>query len=114
MSVIHLEGNYSLNKTLEIIKEELPKTALSLECVDEGSIQGDTISYLIVYEKYFMRVKNRISLSIMLSEINQKTQIIAIGLGAGQGPLFKFDWGSEEDFVIDFTRLMEKYNFMPI
>lgn len=114
MAIIHLEGNYSLNQTLDIIHTEVPKLALSLEFVDEGYTQGDNISYLIVYEKYFMRVKNRVSLSIMLSEVNERTQIVAIGSGAGQGALFSFDWGSEEDFVVDFTRLMETYNFVQI
>lgn len=114
MAVIHLEGNVSLYQTLNHIRNELPKTALSLELVDEGYIKGDSEAYLIVFEKYFMRVKNRVSLSIMLSEVNHRTQIIAIGSGAGQGPIFKFGWGSEEDFVSDFVRFMESYNFIKI
>lgn len=111
MAVTHLVGDYSLVQTIELIKQKLPKTALSLEFVDEGYIQSDTVSYLIVFEKYFMRVKNRVSLSIMLSEINHKTEIIAIGSGAGQGAIFSFDWGSEEDFVYDFTQFMESFGY---
>jgi len=110
VAVVHLVGDYPIHQTIQWIKQELPKTALSLEFVDEGSIDSD--SYLMVYEKYFMRVKNRVSLSIMLKEVNQKTEIIAIGSGAGQGALFSFDWGSELDFVIDFTRLMESFGYM--
>jgi hypothetical protein len=60
-----------------------------------------------------MRVKNKVSLSIMLCEVNQQTQIIAIGSGAGFG-VWGSDWGSESDFVIDFTRLMENNNFKQI
>lgn len=111
MAVIHLEGSSTLNETLDYIRNELPNTALSLELVDEGVIQSNSDVYLIVFEKYFMRVSNRVSLSIMLSEVNHRTQIIAIGSGAGQGPIFKFGWGSEEDFVADFVRFMERYNF---
>jgi len=48
----------------------------------------------------------------MLKEVNQRTEIIAIGSGAGQGALLSFDWGSEEDFVTDFTRFMESFGFM--
>lgn len=114
MAVIHLVGDYSLTHTIETIKRELPKIAISLEFVDEGYINSDSISYLIVYEKYYMRVKNRVSLSIMLSEVNARTEIIAIGSGAGQGALISFDWGSEEDFVYDFTRLMESFNYHKI
>lgn len=113
MAIVHLEGNTSIDQTLDIIKSELPRLALSLELVDEGYIKGSSTSYLIVYEKYYMRVKNKVSLSIMLCEVNQRTQIIAIGSGAGLG-VFSFDWGSESDFVIDFTRLMENNNFNQI
>jgi len=112
MSLVQLEGNYSLDQTLKIIKDELPKLGVSLEFVDEGYIESDTgLTYLIVYEKYFMRVSNRVSLSIMLSEVKSKTQIVAIASGASQSVLFSFDWGSEEDFVSDFKRLMYEYNF---
>jgi len=114
MAVIHLEGNITLIQTIDLIKTEFPNRALSLEMVDEGLIKGDTDAYLIVFEKYFMRVSNRVSLSIMLSEVNHKTQIIAISSGAGTGALFKFGWGSEEDFLSDFMRFMESYYFMQI
>jgi hypothetical protein len=114
MAVIHLEGRLSLIQTIDLIKTELPNRALSLEMVDEGYIKGETLVYLIVFEKYFMRVSNRVSLSIMLSEVNHKTQIVAISSGAGTGALFKFGWGSEEDFLSDFVRFMEGYYFMQI
>ena len=50
MAVIHLVGDYSLTHTIETIKRELPKIAISLEFVDEGYINSDSISYLIVYD----------------------------------------------------------------
>jgi len=112
MSLVQLEGNYTLDQTLKIIKDELPKLGISLEFVDECYIESESgLTYLIVYEKYFMRVSNRVSLSIMLSEVKGKTQIVAIASGASQSVLFSFDWGSEEDFVSDFKRLMHDYNF---
>lgn len=112
MSLVQLVGNYTLNQTLNIIKEEVPKLGISLEFVDEGYIENETgLTYLIVYEKYFMRVSNRVSLSIMLSEVKGKTQVVAIASGASQGVLFSFDWGSEEDFVYEFTNLMLSYQF---
>jgi hypothetical protein len=114
MAVTHLEGSITLTQTIDLIKTELPKRALSLEVVDEGYIKGNSDAYLIVFEKYFMRVSNRVSLSIMLSEVNGKTQIVAISSGAGTGALFKFGWGSEEDFLSDFERFMEGYYFMQI
>lgn len=114
MAVIHLEGSISLIQTIDLIKTEFPNRALSLEMVDEGYIKGDTDAYLIVFEKYFMRVSNRVSLSVMLSEVNHRTHIIAISSGAGTGALFKFGWGSEEDFLSDFMRFMESYYFMQI
>jgi len=112
MSLVQLVGNYTLDQTLNIIKEEVPKLGISLEFVDEGFIESETgLTYLIVYEKYFMRVGNRVSLSIMVSEVKGKTQIVAIASGASQSVLFSFDWGSEDDFVSEFTRLMLSYQF---
>jgi len=46
MALVHLVGNYPIQQTIQWIKQELPKIALSLEFVDEGSIDSD--SYLIV------------------------------------------------------------------
>lgn len=74
-----------------------------------GSITGELIDEYIndnndgkavivqVYEKHYYRAGNRLTLTVVIDNIDNMTHIHVIGGGGGQG-LFRFDWGASESF----------------
>jgi len=80
------------------LNERFSKSGISCEWVDEArNTSGDTI--LLVFEKYFMRVKNRVSVSILIYPFNDGIKVDVIGSGGEQGAFLSFDWGSEDSIV---------------
>jgi hypothetical protein len=66
---------------------------------------------MLVFEKYYMRSDNRASLSVMLTQEGDKVNVDAVGAGGGQGALFRFSWGAEENFVSIVQRILSVRGF---
>lgn len=64
---------------------------------------------ILIYEKYFMRVKNRVSLVVIIDNIEGYTKVKAIGSGGGRGFVSDFDWGASDSFECDVERVFNKY-----
>ncbi len=64
---------------------------------------------VIIVEKYYIRVKNRVSLVIMIDNIDETTKIKAISSGAGRGVFSNFDWGASDDFENSVQKLFHDY-----
>lgn len=93
-----IQGDF--NETAELLHQAVMNSALSMKLVDESYMTEGTVQVLSrVYDKYFMRNSSRASLSIMLAGQGQNLMISAIGAGGGNGALFNFSWGAEEDMV---------------
>ncbi|WP_240985704.1 DUF6054 family protein [Acididesulfobacillus acetoxydans] len=45
----------------------------------------------LVFEKYFMRVKNRVVLVVIIDNIYGQTDVRAISTGSSEGMIFNFD-----------------------
>ncbi len=50
-----------------------------------------------VYEKHYYRAGNRLTLTVVIDNIDDNTHIHVIGGGGGQG-FFRFDWGASDSF----------------
>ncbi len=115
MSIMTFRGHVDPQETVRHIKTLFPGTGISVQLVDEAQRLMDTNeTHLLVFEKYFMRVKNYVSLSIMITAYEGVTEVVAIGSGAGNDAIFSFDWGSEEDVVFSFSKIIEKIGFTKI
>lgn len=93
--------NLSLMDTISKLDNGIIKESVTGEKIDYHIITGNEISgaILLVYEKYFYRVGNRITLTIVVDDLRGVTKVHSIGGGAAQGMLFKFDWGASESFA---------------
>ncbi len=96
MAKLSMKGNGDIELVTKKLIEGMEASGMSCQLVD-SSRRNDSI--MLVFEKYYMRAKNRASLSIMLSEGEDSVFADIIGSGGGQGAIFSFSWGSEEDFV---------------
>ena len=66
---------------------------------------------VMVFEKYFMRASNRVSLTVVVSGSEGEVQVDAIGSGGGQGAIFSFSWGAEESFAGTVQRILNENGF---
>ena len=82
------------------LDEAVSRSGASVELVsrDEAKINDATIITRI-YEKYYMRNSSRASLTVQLVSHAGRIRAFLAGTGGGNGSLFGFSWGAEEDFV---------------
>ena len=82
------------------LQNDISNSGISMKLVDESNYTiGDTEIAVRVYDKYFMRNGNRASLSLTVVGSDNNIFISAIGAGGGQGVLFNFSLGAEDDMV---------------
>lgn len=97
---VNLEPHEVICKINSIIKN-----TVSGEQIDEYiSGVGENAVAVTVYEQYFYRVNNRLTLTSIVDKVYGKTHVRLISAGGGAGVVFRFDWGaaaSMEQSVID-------------
>lgn len=82
------------------LQYDIGNSGITMNLVDESNYtSGDTNIAVRVYDKYFMRNGNRASLSLTVVSHGNNIFISAIGAGGGQGILFNFSLGAEDDMV---------------
>lgn len=91
-------GNFE--EIINTLQNEIMNSGVSMNLVDESNYSlGDTNVAVRVYDKYFMRNGNRASLSLTVAGHGNDIFISAIGAGGGQGVIFNFSLGAEEELV---------------
>lgn len=82
------------------LENDISNGGMTMNLVDESNYTlGETNIAVRVYDKYFMRNGNRASLSLTVVGHGRNIYISAIGAGGGQGILFNFSLGAEENMV---------------
>ncbi|MDF2606829.1 MAG: hypothetical protein K0S34_1024 [Bacillales bacterium] len=91
------------------LENDISNSGMSMKLVDESNYTiGDTNVAVRVYDKYFMRNGNRASLSLTVVGNNSNIFISAIGAGGGQGIIFNFSLGAEDDMVAIVQKSIEQ------
>lgn len=99
-----------------------PKDAANYiyDYVVNGSITGTLIDnytvyesngvacMVMVFEKHYYRAGNRLTLTVVIDNLNSVTNVRSIGGGGGEG-LFSFDWGASENFSNCAKKALEAY-----
>ncbi|MHB1485579.1 MAG: DUF6054 family protein [Saccharofermentanales bacterium] len=100
MASFSMSGKGNVNETVRILTNGILQSGLSCELVDSvRKTYGSMEFCVMVFEKYYMRAENRVSLTVIVSGTGDDVAVEAIGSGGGRGPLFSFSWGAEDDFV---------------
>lgn len=82
------------------LHEDIINSGMTMNLVDESNYTfGDANIAVRVYDKYFMRNGNRASLSLTVAGHGNDIFVSAIGAGGGQGIIFNFSLGAEDDMV---------------
>ncbi|HWT75690.1 MAG TPA: DUF6054 family protein [Mobilitalea sp.] len=97
------------DEVLSRLHEDIMNSAMSMNLVDESNhASGDTNIAVRVYDKYFMRNGNRASLSLTVVSHENEIFISAIGAGGGQGVIFNFSLGAEDELVAVVQESIER------
>ena len=113
MPKVSLKGQGEITKVMETLKNKFStKFGMSCSLVDEVHRQiGNSDLYVMVFEKYYARASNRVSLTISVCAFEDEVMVDAISSGGGQGAFFKFSWGAEDDFLDGVEQALREYNF---
>lgn len=66
-------------------------------------------AYVLVFEKYYFRSKNRAALTVTINNFNGDTEISSVSAGSSEGMIFNFDWGAGDDFASSVKYLFEEF-----
>lgn len=82
-------------------------TGSQLDSYDIKTPDGKKCTVL-VFEKYFYRVGNYVTLTVVLDNFDGKTRVHAVSGGGGHN-LINFDWGASDSFVSKVMDELEEY-----
>lgn len=107
MAKISLSGRGDLYAVARQLEAELIQHALSCSLVDriERRVNGQML-ICMVFDKYYMRTSNRASLTVTLLSDGDMIYADAIGSGGGEGAIFRFSWGADENFAGTAERIL--------
>lgn len=93
------------------IRDEIINGSISASYEDGCThISGETRTELSVYERYSYFGGNRVSLSVMLTQIGERTiKVCAVTSGGSQAMFFKINTLGEESFLDKFKEAVERY-----
>ena len=107
---MYSEKKFELEEFKNIMKSELYKLKLDVDFVAEVYRElGETKTLLLILERYYLRTKSYVSLTILLSEFReyQSADIISSG-----GKEVLFSWGAEENFVKKGEEVLRNMGFL--
>lgn len=92
------------------VKDEVLGGSVTGELLDFHQVnQANPQCVVMVFEKYYMRVSNRLTLTVTVDDAPGYTRVHAVGGGGGEGALFRFDWGAAESFTSAVPRALSGY-----
>lgn len=95
----------STDKTIDIISKTVDNS-ISGELIDSHPLPcGGVIN---VYEKYYYRAENVLTLTATIYSEGANTHVHLVGGGGGSG-LFGIDWGASGDFEATIEEALDRY-----
>ena len=104
--------NLSPDLATELIRDGVEGRSFTGELIDYHAI-GDECSgrcMVMVFEKHYSRVGNRLTLTVTVDDLSGRTRVHAVGGGGGEG-LFGFDWGAADSFEQMVVSALAEYRF---
>ncbi|MDO9628753.1 MAG: DUF6054 family protein [Acholeplasmataceae bacterium] len=112
MAIASFKGQGNISAIVNYLKNGIEEAGLTnalIHSIVRESSGGRT--HLLVFEKWYYRNGSRASLTVMVTENDGIIMVDAIAAGGGQGLVFRFSWGAEENFVGIVRDLMVKKGF---
>ena len=99
----------SISEVVAKIKGQLEES-LTMELISEyqrTTPQGNTLCVLVL-EKHYFRVGNRLTLTVVMDDWEKRTHIHAVSGGGSESFFTRNDWGAGEDFLKQIEKMIAK------
>jgi len=106
MSKANFRVTISPEEAFHRVRDEQNADLVHEELIDLG--QGRQFGTL-VFEKYYLRTKNRAALIVLIDNVQGVTDIRVVGTGSSEGIFFNFDWGASDNFVNSVVEILQDF-----
>lgn len=110
MATAILRGHVDFQTVRQGIIDGVLQSGVSAQLIDEAFYDLEQAKFtVLVFEKYYMRVGNRLSVTVsMVQAAGAELELSVIGAAGGTGALFRFNWGSEDSFVMSVVEIAQQ------
>lgn len=94
-----LKISLDIDNTVELISDRIINGSFTGELIDRYEINSRDLKkcVVLVFDKHYYRAGNRLTLTVVIDNLENFTRVHYRGGGGGQG-LFRFDWGASGSF----------------
>lgn len=105
-----LKVSVTIDEAVDLIYEAVVNGSVTGELIDKYEINGldNKKCIVMVFDKHYYRAGNRLTLTVVIDNLQDTTRVHYTGGGGGQG-LFKFDWGAASSFEDIVPRVLKNY-----
>lgn len=102
--------NLPMKEAALLIDKAVVEGSVTGEQIDSYTISGpeDTTCLVTIYEKHYYRAGNRLTLTVIVDDMEGSTRVHTISGGGGEG-FFRFDWGASDSFEEVAWRALEQF-----
>lgn len=99
-----------IEETIDLIYNAVVNGSVTGEMIDQYEINSfdNKKCVVMVFDKHYYRAGNRLTLTVIIDDLEGNTRVHYVGGGGGQG-LFKFDWGAADSFEGIIPRALAGY-----
>ena len=107
---IELKVKLSPQAAADLVNHAIVEGSITGELIDHHTVRGEggSLCVVCVYEKHYYRAGNRLTLTVIIDDMEGATRVHCISGGGGEG-LFRFDWGAAESFQDCVERALAPY-----
>ena len=89
----------SPGQAAEMVDRAIVEGSVTGTLIGSHRVQGEggRLCIVAVYEKHYWRAGNRLTLTVIIDDMDGATRVHSISGGGGEG-LFRFDWGAAGSF----------------
>ncbi len=108
--VLDFNVNIPPDEAIRIVDRAIVDKSITGVRIDYHTItaRDNSSCIIVVYEKHFYRVGNRLTITVIANNMSGATNIHCISGGGGEG-LFRFDWGAAGSFENAVESALKEY-----
>lgn len=105
-----IKVSVTVNTAAHLIESEVVEGSLTGTLIDRYEIESSDNKkcVMLVFDKHYYRAGNRLTLTVLIDDLEGFTRVHCIAGGGGEG-LFRFDWGAAESFEEVVYEALRKY-----
>ena len=109
--IIKLKCTNKTKALKELIGELKKALSMNSELICEQKMLNDTVG-LLVFEKYYLRIKCNVALSVVITENNEEQEAIIVSCGGGD--LFNVTLGADKAFASKVVIVLAQLGFVEV